>query len=86
MDNDLKILKRISNLDELIDLVGKDTVDKCFTEYVMLLIAKANRLEKVEYLIDKISKLYDEIDDTEENDLKYMFRVLTEILVEYEEL
>lgn len=68
------------------DLVGKDTVDKCFTEYMMLLIAKANRLEKVEYLMDKISKLYDEIDDTEENDLKYMFRVLTEILVEYEEL
>ena len=68
------------------DSVGKDTVDKFFTEYMMLLIAKANRLEKVEYLMDKISKLYDEIDDTEENDLKYMFRVLTEILVEYEKL
>lgn len=36
--------------------------------------------------MDKISKLYDEIDDTKENDLKYMFRVLTEILVKYEEL
>lgn len=56
------------------------------TDNVMLLIAKANRLEKVEYLMDKISKLYDKIDDTKENDLKYMFRVLTEILVEYEEL
>ena len=86
IENDLKIVKRGSNLGELIDLVGKDTVNKCFTEYMMLLIAKANRLEKVEYLMDKISKLYDEIDDTEENDLKYMFRVLTEILVEYEEL
>lgn len=53
---------------------------------MMLLIAKANRLEKLKYLMDKISKLYDEIDDTEENDLKHMFRVLTEILVEYEEL
>ena len=68
------------------DLADKDTVDKCFTECMMLLIAKANRLEKLEYLMDKISKLYDEIDDTEENDLKYMFRVLTEILVEYEKL
>lgn len=86
LDNDLKILKKVSNLGELIDLVGKDTVDKYFNEYMMLLIAKANRLEKVEYLMDKISKLYNEIDDTEENDLKYMFRVLTEILVEYEEL
>ena len=77
------MVKRDSNLGELIDLVGKDTVDKCLTEYMMLLIAKANRLEKVEYLMDKISKLYDETDDTEENDLKRMFRVLTKILVEY---
>ena len=80
------MVKRDSNLGELIDLVGKDTVDKCFTEYMMLLIAKANRLEKVEYLMDKISNLYDETDYTEENDLKYMFRVLTKILVEYGEL
>ena len=76
-------MKKVSNLGELIDLVGKDTVDKCLAEYMMLLITKANRLEKVEYLMDKISKLYDEIDDTEENDLKRMFRALTEILVEY---
>ena len=80
------MVKRDSELGELIDLVGKDTVDKCFTEYMMLLIAKANRLEKVEYLMDKISNLYDETDYTEENDLKYMFRVLTKILVEYGEL
>ena len=43
-------------------------------------------LEKIENIMDKISKLYDEIDETEENDLKYMFRNLTEILLEYEEL
>ena len=68
-----KILKKVNNLSELVDLVGKDTVDKCFTENIMLLIAKANRLEKVESLMDRISKIYDKTDDTEEIDLKAMF-------------
>ena len=36
------------------DLADKDTVDKCFTECMMLLIAKANRLEKVEYLMGEL--------------------------------
>lgn len=80
------MLKKVNNLEELVDLVGKDTVDKCFTENMMLLIAKANRLKKVENLMDRISKLYDETDGTEESDLKAMFISLTEILMEYEDL
>lgn len=79
-------MKKVNNLSELVDLVGKDTVDKCFTENIMLLIAKANRLEKVESLMDRISKIYDKTDDTEEIDLKAMFIALTEILCEYEDL
>lgn len=79
-------MKKVNNLKELVDLVGKDTVNKCFTENMMILIAKANRLEKVENLMDRISKLYDETDDTEESDLKAMFISLTEILIEYEDL
>ena len=81
-----KILKKVNNLSELVDLVGKDTVDKCFTENIMLLIAKANRLEKVESLMDRISKIYDKTDGTDEIDLKVMFMTLTEILCEYEDL
>ena len=79
-------MKKVNNLSELVDLVGKDTVDKCFTENIMLLIAKANRLEKVESLMDRISKIYDKTDGTDEIDLKVMFMTLTEILCEYEDL
>ncbi len=35
-------MKKVKNLSELIGLVGEDTVDKCFTEYMMLKVAKAN--------------------------------------------
>lgn len=47
---------------------------------------KSKQIRKSRKFNGKISKLYDEIDDAEENDLKYMFRELTEILLEYEEL
>jgi len=32
----------------LVDVAGKDTVDKCFTEYMMLMIARNNKLEELE--------------------------------------
>ena len=41
-------MKKVNNLKELIDLVGKDSVDKCFTEYMMLIVARNNKLEKLE--------------------------------------
>lgn len=43
-----KTLKKVSNLSELIDLVGKDTVDKCFTEYMMLMVVRNNKLTELE--------------------------------------
>lgn len=43
-----KILKKVSNLSKLVDLVGKDTVDKCFTEYMMLMIARNNKVKELE--------------------------------------
>lgn len=42
------MMKKVNNLKELIDLVGKDSVDKCFTEYMMLIVARNNKLEKLE--------------------------------------
>ena len=41
-------MKKVNNLKELIDLVGKDSVDKCFTEYMMLIVARNNKLEELE--------------------------------------
>ena len=43
-----KILKKVSNLSELVNLVGEETVDKCFTEYMMLMVARNNKLTKLE--------------------------------------
>ena len=43
-----KILKKVNNLSELVDLVGKETVDKCFTEYMMLMVARNNKVKKLE--------------------------------------
>lgn len=43
-----KTLKKVSNLSELIDLVGKDTVEKCFTEYMMLMVVRNNKLTELE--------------------------------------
>ena len=40
-------MKKVNNLKELIDLVGKDSVDKCFTEYMMLIVARNNKLEEL---------------------------------------
>lgn len=41
-------MKKINNLSELVDLVGKDTVDRCFAEYMMLIMARNNKLEELE--------------------------------------
>lgn len=41
-------MKKVNNLDELINLVGKDTVNKCFTEYMMLAVSRNDKLEELE--------------------------------------
>ena len=41
-------MKKVNNLRELIDLVGKDAVDKCFAEYMMLMVARNNILNELE--------------------------------------
>ena len=40
-------MKNITNLTELESAVGKYTVDKCFVEYLMIMTAKADRLDKL---------------------------------------
>ncbi len=40
-------MKKVNNLDELVELVGMETVEKCFTEYIMLIIAKAKKFDEM---------------------------------------
>ena len=41
-------MKKVNNLSELVGLVGKDTVDKCFSEYMMLMVARKNKVKELE--------------------------------------
>ena len=41
-------MKAVKNLDELVSLVGKPVVEKCFTEYLMTVIAMAKRMEALQ--------------------------------------
>lgn len=41
-------MKKVHNLSELVELAGKDAVDKCFTEYMMLMIARNNKVAELE--------------------------------------
>lgn len=62
-DSDLertKVQIVINNLKDLVDLLGNKKVDRLFTEYLMLKIAKANQFDEVASKIDLakyISKL-----------------------------
>lgn len=50
-------MKKINNLEELIKLVGEDTVDKCFTEYMMISVAKSHKLDDLQNHIESIAKM-----------------------------
>ena len=41
-------MKKINNLDELEELIGREAVEKCFTEYMMLTIAKAHKWDELQ--------------------------------------
>ena len=74
-------MKKINNLSELINLVGKDTVGKCFMENIMTLIAQAKKQsdlnnhcavmneEEMNAYIANIgrSELFDELKDVKSN-------------------
>ena len=41
-------MKKINSLEELEELIGPETVEKCFTEYMMLLVAKARKWDELQ--------------------------------------
>ena len=71
-------MEKAKNLDELVELIGMESVEKCFTEYMLSIIGKAKRLDDLENhkavmsenemlaFIDCIGRqeLYDEIADS----------------------
>ena len=50
-------MKKVDDLSELINLVGKDTADRCFTEYMMMVIAKAQKLDDLQNYIEPLAKI-----------------------------
>lgn len=63
-------MKKVKNLDELKNLVGKDVIEKCFMEYMLTVIGWAKRSEDLRNhcaVMDKEEMLYyiDSIDRTE---------------------
>ena len=41
-------MDKITNLDELLQVVPEEVVKTCFVEYMMLMIAKAEKFEQLE--------------------------------------
>lgn len=40
-------MKKINNLEELKNAVGNEIIDKCFTEYMMLMVAKTQKADEL---------------------------------------
>ena len=41
-------MKKIKSLEELEELIGPEAMEKCFTEYMMLLVAKARKWDELQ--------------------------------------
>lgn len=66
-------MKKVNSLDELVKLVGRETVDKCFTEYMMLMVAKANKFDKLEQAIEDIDAVHESVSiPMQEDDIEYL--------------
>lgn len=52
-------MNKTNNLSELVSLVGKDTIDKCFAEYMMLMVARNN----------KVNELINDLEDMNDTDM-----------------
>lgn len=66
-------MKKVNSLDELVKLVGKEAVDKCFTEYMMLMLAKSNKFDKLEQAIEDIDAAHESVSiPMQEDDIEYL--------------
>jgi len=79
-------MKKVHNLSGLVELVGKGTVDKCFTKYMMLMVAKTSKTDKFEELLNKVNEEYDKISsNSSESKLKNFCHKITTILCDYKD-
>lgn len=58
-------MKKINNLEELTDLIGIESVEKCFTEYILNIIAKAHRWDELQNDNEVHTSKYPEFDNAE---------------------
>lgn len=60
-------MKKIKNLETLTEQIGSDCVERCFTEYMMLHVAKAKKLDALFSYIENKKETIAEYIPKEEN-------------------
>ena len=60
-------MKKIKDLETLIEQIGTDCVERCFTEYMMLYVAKAKKLDALFSYIEEKKETIAETISKEEN-------------------
>lgn len=80
-------MKEISNLKELQNVIGEEMVEKCVTEYIMLLVARANQYDTMTTLFKKLQKSYKKVSNQpNEEELQGFYQMVTSLLEEYDAL
>ena len=80
-------MKEISNLKELQNVIGEEMVEKCVTEYIMLLVARANQYDTMTTLFKKLQKSYKKVSkQPNEEELQRFYQMVTSLLEEYDAL
>lgn len=66
-------MEKVNNLKDLVNLVGKETVDKCFAEYMTQIVSKANNFDRLEKAIEDIDNAHESISiPMGEDDIEYL--------------
>lgn len=74
-------MKKINDLEGLTALIGDAAIQKCFTEYMLLMIAKAQQTDRLTELLHKLQDAHDQVNDpVSERELKAFYDVATLLL------
>lgn len=77
-------MKKIENLEELQKWIGMETVEKCVTEYMMLLIGKARQVDTMVELWERLEMVYGKVSScAKEQELKEFYNEVSTLLLEY---
>ena len=77
-------MKKIENVEELQQLVGIETVEKCVMEYMMLLVAKAKQADTIVALWEQIETICKEVDSCPtEEELNQFYNKISDLVKQY---